>query len=385
MTAATLRATSVAFRTLYERRHAFVWGVLRRLGVPEPDVEDLLQDVFVIVHRRLHEFEGRSATTTWLYAITVRVYWNYARRQRSRPRIAPEAPILDESVGPERFAAHREAADLLEQLLGGLDPDKRTAYVLAELEGLSAPEIAAVTGTKTRTVYSRIRAAKQLVEASARRVIAREHNDTNVRRLARTTTRPPAGARRRAWAALLLRLPGLGTTASAWLSTAALPLLLGLTSAGAVTLWQRPADAPVPTPTATPTAPAPSVQAAAAPPSPPPPTVQPPAPTTIATPRPMRASRGRTPRTPEPEHEVALLQRARLALKQGRPASALVLLREHRSAHPNSALGHERDRTTLSALCALGRASEAEVLADRLGLPRACSASDHAKREIGSR
>ena len=363
---------SAAFRQLYEQHCAFVWGVLRRLGVPERDVEDLLQDVFVVVHRRLDAFEGRAASTTWLYAITVRVYWNYARRRQRRPMLAIESaspmPILDDSIGPERFAQPREASVLLEELLGGLDPDKRTAFVLAELEGLSAPEIAEVTGTKTRTVYSRILAAKALVEASAKRVQARERNDVSVRRIARATGRPPAELQRRAWAALMVRLPELAPASAlaGWFTAKAAIAVLGIGAIGAVAVSRESEPPRVAVARERVVEPAPAVLASAAPEPEPEPeravTIEPPAVELAPTPSPK----------PEPHNELLLLQQAREALKGDRPDEALRLLDRHRARHPDSQLARERQRTRLLALCALGRIADATTEADAHGLPRAC-------------
>lgn len=379
MPAGTIAATPNAFRELYEQRYAFVWSVLRRLGVPERDVEDLLQDVFVIVHRRLGDFEERSAKSTWLYAIAVRVYWNYARRQQRRIPLATESanamPILDDSVGPERFAEQKEASAMLEELLGSLDHDKRTAYVLAEIEGLSAPEIAAVTGANTRTVYSRLRVAKQLVAASAQRVIARERNDVSVRALARrSTARPPAGLRRRAWAALLVRMPGLAATSGSVagvLSWKLAALVLGLAGVGVVGGSQLQVDEPrvatggaafavtVPSAPSPPVSHHPPTVAAAAVIEPP--TAEPPART---------AKPERTP--PAEDHGIVLLQRARRAIKNSDAREALKPLDQHRQRHPDSPLSRERERTRLAALCALGQNDDAKAFAVAHQLPPAC-------------
>lgn len=385
MPPASPATTPSGFRTLYHRHHRFVWGVLRRLGVPERDVEDLLQDVFVVVHRRLDDFEGRSASTTWLYAIAVRVYWNYARRQQHRPMLASESasamPIVDDSVGPERFAEQREASALLEELLGGLDANKRTAFVLAELEGLSAPEIAKVTGTKTRTVYSRIRAAKQLVEASARRVRARERNDVSVQRIAKAgTSRPPAGLERRAWAALLIRLPDLAPApVLAGLFTAKVAaVVLAAVGVGVVVVAKTSSTPEIAIVATEP--PAPVVLASA-----PPPSRENPAPNTAASPpvapppveasRVAKRSRPEPPKPSPPEDAAALLLEARRALKGDHPDDALRLLDRHRAKHPDSPLSRERERTRLLALCALGRHEEAATLAESHGLPRACDST----------
>ncbi|MCR9160790.1 MAG: RNA polymerase sigma factor [Nannocystaceae bacterium] len=388
MPAASIASTSDAFRGLYEQHYAYVWSVLRRLGVPERDVEDLLQDVFVIVHRRLGDFEGRSSRSTWLYAIAVRVYWNYARRQLRRIPLATESanamPILDTSVGPERFAEQKEASALLEQLLGSLDHDKRTAYVLAELEGLSAPEIAAVTGANTRTVYSRIRAAKQLVEASAKRVVARDRNDLDVRRLARrSTARPPVGLRRRAWAALLVRVPAL--TASSSTIGAALTLKLavaavGLAAAAVLVGAQRPRPQPVVASVGV--VPAASALPAARPVISRAPTASEDASVQVAAaavveveppPRAVAMAKPKTPRArPEPDAGLALLQSARKAIKASEASRALKLLDQHRRTHPHSPLARERQRTRILALCTLGRLDEAKAFAVANALPPGC-------------
>ncbi len=386
MPAASIAATSTAFPELYEQRYAFVWSVLRRLGVPERDVEDLLQDVFVIVHRRLDDFEERSAKSTWLYAIAVRVYWNYARRQRRRPPLATESanamPILDTSVGPERFAEQKEASALLEELLGSLDHDKRTAYVLAEIEGLSAPEIAAVTGANTRTIYSRIRAAKQLVEASAKRVVARERNDVSVRKLARrSTAQPPSGLQRRAWAALLLRVPGLSAGSGVIGGLFTLKFALSLVGLGAVGVavgsQLRAPDPEVVSmgvmPSMAVESPPPAIEAQPRGELEPPTelTKVPVVPAHVESPK-VVAKRPRPRPRPESDDGLALLQGARKAIKASNARGALKLLDEHRKHHPDSPLARERQRTRVVALCALGRSDDATSFAQANGLPPGC-------------
>lgn len=386
MPAASIAATSTAFRELYEQRYAFVWSVLRRLGVPERDVEDLLQDVFVIVHRRLGDFEDRSAKSTWLYAIAVRVYWNYARRQRRRPPLATESanamPILDTSVGPERFAEQKEASALLEELLGSLDHDKRTAYVLAEIEGLSAPEIAAVTGANTRTIYSRIRAAKQLVEASAKRVVARERNDVSIRKLARrSTAQPPSGLQRRTWAALLLRVPGLAASSATLGGLFSVKFALALVGLGAVGVVVG-SQVRTPTPQVVSMGVMPSVAVEASEPAveaEPDGELQLPTerraamvvPVEVEAPKVVAKPKRPRPR-PESDDGLSLLQGARKAIKASDARGALKLLDEHQRRHPDSPLARERQRTRVVALCALGRSDDATSFAQANGLPPGC-------------
>jgi RNA polymerase sigma-70 factor (ECF subfamily) len=162
------------FEDVYERHAAFVFRNLRRLGVPERSLDDAVQDVFVVVHRRLPEFEGRSAITTWLFAIVLGVGRNHRRSQR---RHAPEAPGSDEpdelasaaADRPDRKAEKAQAVRLLHTLLDELDEDKREAFVLSQLEGMTAPEIGEALGVNVNTVYARMRAANKAFEQAVLR------------------------------------------------------------------------------------------------------------------------------------------------------------------------------------------------------------------------
>lgn len=147
---------------VYARHSGFVWRVVRRLGVPDHAVEDVMHEVFLVVHRRLHEFDGRVAMTTWLYHQARGVVSNHrrsARRERRRLQLvdARPAPAPD----PERETARDEAAAFVRRFLEGLEPDKREIFELAELEGLPMPQIAQMVGINLNTAHSRLRAARQ--------------------------------------------------------------------------------------------------------------------------------------------------------------------------------------------------------------------------------
>ncbi len=144
---------------IYREHHEFVWRTIVRFGVDLPAADDAVQEVFLAMARRLHEFEGRSSMRTWLFAIAMRVAQRL-RRTESRHRRRVEAYERSEPVGSEDPYARSEAAQLLHRLLDELDDDRRAVYILAELEGMTAPEIAATLGLKVPTVYTRIRAAR---------------------------------------------------------------------------------------------------------------------------------------------------------------------------------------------------------------------------------
>ena len=154
------------------REHApFVWRALRRLGVQESDVEDVAQEVFVVVHRKLGEFEGRSTLRTWLYGICVRTASDHRKRARHKHEIVTEAP--PEQIAPggqHEELARRQARALLDRILDELDEDKRAVFVLYEIEQLTMNDVAQAVGCPLQTAYSRLHAARKHVEDAVQRV-----------------------------------------------------------------------------------------------------------------------------------------------------------------------------------------------------------------------
>ena len=159
-------AAAPPFEAIYQQHFDFVWRLVRRFGTPDASVDDVVQDVFLVVHRQLPGFEGRSSLRTWLYGITRRVVSDHRkRRHRRRETAMDEAPAMEAPRGdPEVSAQQTQAVALLHQLLEGLPEDQREVFVLSELEQMSAPEIVELTGAKLNTVYSRLRLARSAFE-----------------------------------------------------------------------------------------------------------------------------------------------------------------------------------------------------------------------------
>lgn len=162
------------FASLYHRHHAFVWRILRRMGVPAAALDDATQDVFVVVHRRRDDLHADASVRSWLFGIARRVASDVHRRQRrvqrkleALPTPTNAAPPLDDAV------ARSEAADFVRSFLGQLDEGHRMVFVLADVEGLTAPEIAEALGLKVNTVYSRLRNARRRFERAVTRRAAR--------------------------------------------------------------------------------------------------------------------------------------------------------------------------------------------------------------------
>ena len=165
---------ALVFEEVYAQHFDFVWRTARRLGVGDLHVDDVVQDVFVVVHRKLAGFEGRSSLKTWLYAITRRVVSDHRRAQKRR---RPHTPISDSlaccGASPQERAARLEAAQLLHAFLDTLPDEQREVFVLAELEQMTAPETVEATGAKLNTVYSRLRLARAAFERFVARHRAR--------------------------------------------------------------------------------------------------------------------------------------------------------------------------------------------------------------------
>jgi RNA polymerase sigma-70 factor (ECF subfamily) len=164
------------FAEIYESHFTFVWRSARRLGTPEPNLDDVVQEIFMVAFRRQDDFEGRSSVKTWLYGIVFNVVRAHRRElAQKHPQVidgerrADLASLVDGSDGPQEQTLKREAARFIDGFLDSLDEDRRAVFVLAELEQLTAPEIASVVGVPLNTVYSRLRLARiALAKAVAR-------------------------------------------------------------------------------------------------------------------------------------------------------------------------------------------------------------------------
>jgi RNA polymerase sigma-70 factor, ECF subfamily len=153
--------------TLAEIYHAhfhFVWRNARRLGVPEASVDDVVQDVFIVVHRRLGDFDGRVQLRAWIFGILVRVVRGHRRTfQRKAARCVPiqQDSMVAMEPTPSELAERSERIQVLEMLLSQLDENKAMLIVLSELEQWTLREIAEYMGSNTNTIYSRLCAAKR--------------------------------------------------------------------------------------------------------------------------------------------------------------------------------------------------------------------------------
>ena len=151
----------MTFEATYRAHFAFVWRSLRRLGIAEDDAGDAAQDVFIIVHRKLPEFAGRSKITTWLYGICFRIA-SERRRAVPRPQLGEHeaAAFIGRQADPGTIAEHHQGLALLERVLDCLSDEQRAVFCLFELEGMTGEEIAEALEIPLGTPYSRLRLAR---------------------------------------------------------------------------------------------------------------------------------------------------------------------------------------------------------------------------------
>ncbi len=152
--------------SLHAAHADFVWATLQRFGVRDADLEDALQEVFIVVHRRLDSYDGTSKVTTWLFGIAMRVAAAFRRKAHvRRERTMDEVPEGDDAdcntLSPEEAASRREAHVTLMAILDTLDLERRAVFVMFEIEELSCEEIATIVGIPVGTVYSRLHKARK--------------------------------------------------------------------------------------------------------------------------------------------------------------------------------------------------------------------------------
>jgi RNA polymerase sigma-70 factor (ECF subfamily) len=138
-------------------------------------MDDAVQETFIVVYRRLAEFEGRSSLKTWVFAIALRVAQR-ARRTQARRRTDELTPELEarDTHTPQDEALRQERVRVVYVILDRLQPEKREVFVMAELEQFTGPEIAEITGVPLNTIYARLRGARREFEASLERLRAQE-------------------------------------------------------------------------------------------------------------------------------------------------------------------------------------------------------------------
>jgi RNA polymerase sigma-70 factor (ECF subfamily) len=163
-----------AFADVYAAHFDFVWRSAANRGIPAAALDDVAQEVFIVVERKLHEFEGRSSLRTWIAGIVRRVVADFVRKRANRP--AGDETLDREpasaAISGERLESNA-ALEILDALLAKMTDEQREVFVLHEIEELSGAEIAAITGANENTVWTRLRAARRIFREGVARQRAR--------------------------------------------------------------------------------------------------------------------------------------------------------------------------------------------------------------------
>ena len=161
---------------VYDAHFDFVWRNVRRLGVSAASADDVAQDVFMIVQRRISDYDGRSPMRSWLFGILVRVVSGHRRsmRRKSSRHVPLELEVHQDlndagELSPAEQLERAQRVRLVERLLDELDEEKRALLILFELEEWTLREIAEFYGSNINTIYSRLRAAKREFERAYQR------------------------------------------------------------------------------------------------------------------------------------------------------------------------------------------------------------------------
>ncbi|MEM7154805.1 MAG: sigma-70 family RNA polymerase sigma factor [Myxococcota bacterium] len=373
-----------SFERLYQDHFAYVWAVLKRLGVDS--IADALQDVFITAYRRRDSYDPARPVRPWLVGIARRIA-SRTRRGQQRHGRKRDALAAMETVAPPRHVlqARVEARQFLVRFAADLDERHRDVFVLGELHGCTGAEIAQHLGIGVDAAYGRLRKVRKRLEVALLET--------------RPRAQPEPARLQRGFALLLpaLRVPVAGSSlipsvsAKVWLAAGGM-LLAGVTTAmlaspspsssdGSPTPMETNESAPTvavararsatPPPTAEPSAPSPAVtttdvQHLAADSAAPVPTTTRPRPST-----PLQAQGaaavGTTaqprPRAPldadDLDAQTRALAQARKALDARRPDDALRLLEHHARDYPQSPLSQARDALRVEVLCTQGKGPQA--------------------------
>lgn len=167
-----------SFANLYATQFGFVWSMARHLGVNAEELDDVVQDVFLVIHGRLNTLERPESIRSWIFGIVRRVVSGHHRAKRAdlnkRGTLQVVSEVFDSKPStPQELLERSEQAGLLWRLLEEVDPAKRQVFVLAEIREMTAPEIVEITGIPLSTVYARLRFARQELEEALQRYRAR--------------------------------------------------------------------------------------------------------------------------------------------------------------------------------------------------------------------
>lgn len=161
------------YRSIYVQNFRYVWRQLRRLRIAEAELPDVTHDVFVIVHRRLDSFDRSRPMRPWLFGILFRVAAGHRRLFRQSRELLPAVAVEPEDPGPrpDEALSDRQARAVAARAMAALDERLRHVLELHDLGGRAVPEIAEALNIPVKTVYTRLRIARERLATAANRLL----------------------------------------------------------------------------------------------------------------------------------------------------------------------------------------------------------------------
>lgn len=164
----TSRAALPSFPVIYKQYFDFVWSSARHLGAAIDAIDDVVQDVFIVIHGRLSSLQNPQALRSWIYGIVRRTVSDHRRSRRSRDaagaRLGAEATSGAAQPSPLDLTERNAELALLESILAELDQPKREVFVMVEVLEMTVPEVALALEIPLNTAYSRLRLARKLFD-----------------------------------------------------------------------------------------------------------------------------------------------------------------------------------------------------------------------------
>lgn len=161
-------------KEIYEEQFDYVWNSLRRLNIPERELEDVAHEVFMTAYENLHKYDEERPIQPWLFGIAFRIASNYREKASNHreflnePDPPSQAPEIPGKLSEER------AREVVRRALDEVEMERRAVFVLNKLDGHPIPEIAESLGIPVNTAYSRLRLAKEAFTQAARSIMAEE-------------------------------------------------------------------------------------------------------------------------------------------------------------------------------------------------------------------
>jgi RNA polymerase sigma-70 factor (ECF subfamily) len=163
------RVQTVSWRRFYADNWEWIYRLVRRLGWGQLEVDDAVQDVFMVLIDKLETFEGRADLRTWIHRIAINVVYEHRRRNRRRRMLSSLTTHLSfwraSPSTPHALVESHDELGRLKEALAQLSPKKRDVFVLCAMEGLSRTEAAAILGVPEATVRTRLHYAREEVLA----------------------------------------------------------------------------------------------------------------------------------------------------------------------------------------------------------------------------